>query len=319
LSILDQDLDTHSSKGPWIVGFSHGVDSSTLLLLLEHWAKRRGAPPIHPIHVDHGLRPESASEASRALGFCKDLGLPGEIHRLTNLGSGEGRARAARYEIFRQRARELGASLLFLAHHRDDDLETLLFRFLRGTGALGLAAIPSLRLLDPGHDLSTRVYRPLLGFEKRELVAWLEARGQDWIEDPSNARADHSPRNRIRHDLLPHIRRDPRAWQALSRLSQEAERFAALVHEEIRSLPMPLVPEICWSVEPLAELSPWAFERYLTLVLERMRQPRPSRPHLRQARALLRPGVASGKCVESRGRWRLERRKRELHLRVLAV
>lgn len=332
--VLERDLagtDQPCTQGPWIVGFSHGADSSALLLLLHDYSQTHRVPPLHPIHVDHGLRPESASEAERALGFCEQLGMPCEIHRLGQ-GQGESWARQARYGIFSARARALGASRLWLAHHRDDDLETLLFRLLRGTGPLGLAGIPAQRPLDGVGGLlrcglggglerqAVDIHRPLLRFSKQELVDLLRDHQRTWIEDPSNALLDLTPRNRIRHELIPRLQESPRAWTALLALKHEAELFSTRVHEEIQDLP--LAPDLeqdgALPLRPLQELSPWAFERYLSLVLEGQGQDRPSRALLRQARLLLRDPLPSGKRVESRGRWSLERRKMALHLRLLA-
>ncbi len=326
--ILERDLgalSTSKVRDPWLVGFSHGADSSALLLLLHEFVRSSAAPKakptLLPIHIDHGLRSGSAREALQAQAFCERLGLPCEVHRLEPApGSGESWAREARYQIFSKRARDLNASLLFLAHHLDDDLETLLFRLMRGTGPLGLAGIPAQRPLAPSTDLPTRIYRPLLDLPKRELVDSLLQQRRTWIEDPSNAEIGHSPRNRIRHGLLADIRSHPRAWKALNALKQEALAFSNHIHEELQDLPLgpaltarPVLP-----LTRLQALSPWAFERYLSLALESLGQARPSRALLRQARHLLEARLPSGKCVEARGHWRLERRKKELHLRLLA-
>lgn len=251
--------------------------------------------------------------------FCKGLGLSCEVHRL-QAGGGESWAREARYGIFKARARELGASLLFLAHHRDDDLETLLFRLLRGTGPLGLAGIPTSRPLDPASGLQTQVYRPLLNCAKQELLDWIAEQNQSYVEDPSNALSGYTPRNRIRHELMPRIHAQPKAWRKLCELQKEARLFSARVHEEFRDLPLGTEarPPLALPLERLQALSPWAFERYISLLLESLGEARPSRGLLQQARLLLRPDLPSGKCVEARGHWRLERRKKELHLRLLA-
>ena len=307
-------------EGPWIVGFSHGADSSALLALLHAYRDRQASPAVLvPIHVDHGLRPGSAAEARRARNFCEQLGLPCEVHRLGH-GTGESWARQERYRIFRERATSLGATRLYLAHHRDDDLETLLFRLQRGTGPLGLAGIPASRSLDPSGGCSTRIHRPLLTFPKALLVDWLEECRLTWIEDPSNAQTAHTPRNRIRHQLVPELRRSPRAWKALLDLDEEAKRFAACVQRELASLQVGETDAqaLDLPLAPLQEVLPWAFDRHLSLLLEARGQPRPSRALLQQARTLLQEALPSGKRVEARGRWRLERRKKSLHLRLLA-
>ncbi|MEZ5989683.1 MAG: tRNA lysidine(34) synthetase TilS [Planctomycetota bacterium] len=302
---------------PWLVGFSHGADSTALLTGLAELAEARPLPPILAVHVDHGLREESAAEARRARAFTAALGLPCLVLRLDlPAGTREGRARAARYAAFRTVAAERGASLLLLAHHARDQAETRLHRLLRGTGPLGLAGMPASRPLCPTPRGPCRVLRPLLAEDPDDLRAWLAARDLAWIEDPTNADPDHGPRNAIRHRLAPRITADPRARRALDDLGREAARLRGLVLGELAALCAPARDgaSATWPLAALAGLSPWAFERWLGLEVEARGHPRPSRALGRGARALLAPGTPSGKRVESRGRWRLVRERSVLRL-----
>jgi len=135
-------------------------------------------------------------------------------------------ARRARYGFLRHTAARLGARYVATAHTADDQAETILHRIVRGTGIAGLAGIPRIRRLGEAATL----IRPLLGLSRAELVGYLGALGQPYRMDSSNADLRYT-RNRLRHELLPRIRRhfNPRATEALGRLGQLAGEVQELV------------------------------------------------------------------------------------------
>lgn len=167
------------------VAVSGGPDSMALALMLAEWAHARDGR-LDAVTVDHGLRPESAAEAEQVGRWLARL--PGVTHR-TLPWSGpkpesgiQAAARAARYRLLAGYCRDAGILHLCVAHHRDDQIETHRLRAGHGSTPLGLAGMSALRCLD-----GVRLLRPLLGIAKAELTALLEARGQGWIADPSNA------------------------------------------------------------------------------------------------------------------------------------
>lgn len=179
------------------VAVSGGPDSMALCLLADRWARARGGR-IEAVTVDHRLRPESAAEARQVRRWLKPRGI---VHR-TLVWTGAkpttgipDAARAARYRLLVDAAARRGILHLLLAHHLDDQAETLLLRLGRGSGVDGLAAmagevaLPALRLL-----------RPLLGVPKLRLIATLDAMNQGWVEDPGN-RTTATARGRVRHLL----------------------------------------------------------------------------------------------------------------------
>src|SRR5262249_45357023 len=129
----------------------------------------------------------------------------------------ESTARRVRYAWLTTVAREAGASWVATGHTADDQAETVLHRLLRGTGLKGLCGIPARRPLAAGVQL----LRPLLHTRKYELLAFLEALGQDYRRDSSNADLA-LVRNRIRHELLPHLAAayNPAVVSALCRLAE---------------------------------------------------------------------------------------------------
>lgn len=193
-----------------LVALSGGLDSMCLLHLLRfggHGFELRAA------HFDHALRPDSASDADWVRGVCRAWGVPLTEARAAEPPRGEAAARGARYAFLQDALDATGAEVVLTAHHADDQAETLLFRLARGTGIGGLAGIRARRGF---------VIRPLLPFQRAELLAYAQAAGLRWREDRSNLDLRFA-RNRIRHVVLPalHAAR-PDAARHLARLAGRA-------------------------------------------------------------------------------------------------
>ncbi len=164
----------------------------TLLHAVARWRPSRVAVTVATF--DHGTGAAARRAAALVQGEARRLGLPVVLGR-ARLGSGnEATWRAARWRFLRRVAARRRATVV-TAHTRDDQVETVVQRLLRGAGPRGLAA-----LLAP-----SPVRRPWLGIQRAVLAAWAEAVGIPHVLDPSNVCRDHQ-RNRIRHDLLPAIR-----------------------------------------------------------------------------------------------------------------
>ncbi|MDX9706552.1 MAG: tRNA lysidine(34) synthetase TilS [Azospira sp.] len=160
---------------------------------------------LSALHVHHGLSANADAWADFCADLCRRLDVPLRIARVRVADArGEGveaAARRVRYAAFA----EVEADWLALAHHRDDQAETLLLNLLRGAGAHGLAAMPEERPLRAGApDEAPRLVRPLLTVSRREIEGWLDARGLAWIDDESNA-DERLRRNFLRNDILPRL------------------------------------------------------------------------------------------------------------------
>ena len=151
---------------------------------------------LSAIHVNHGISPNAERWANACAAQCARRGIPLTTHRLqlerARGASLEALARAARYE----RLLRADVDALVLAHHADDQAETLLLQLLRGAGPHGLAAMPPQR---PGRPA---VLRPLLELERATLRAYADARSLVWIEDESNLDRRYA-RNFLRHEIAP--------------------------------------------------------------------------------------------------------------------
>lgn len=223
---LQQQLGPCMNAPAWVLGLSGGLDSMVLLDALVQLRGQQAIPPLSAIHVHHGLSTESDAWAAFCERECARRGVSLQVVRVQLLpgASIEGAARDARYQAFAERL-PVGAALL-LAQHRDDQLETLLFRLLRGTGLRGLAGMPEKRQLADGCLL-----RPLLPWSRAELELWSREQGLAWIEDPAN-RDPRFARTALRHQLLPMLRQGwPQAEQSLLRLSEHAAEANELLNE----------------------------------------------------------------------------------------
>ena len=216
-----------------LVAFSGGRDSVALVdALLES-----GFHELTLVHLDHALRPESDSEAQWVKSFADQRKLPSVSKRLAvkelalTRGKGlEETARSARYSFFANVAKERGHSKIVLAHHADDQIETLVFRLLRGSGIDGLSAMATASEYHTDGTPLT-LLRPMLGIWRSEIDAMIKERRLQFLEDPSNAKHEFT-RNRIRHLLLPEMERVMQRpvrqvlWRTAEVLRGEAEFMA---------------------------------------------------------------------------------------------
>jgi tRNA(Ile)-lysidine synthase len=186
----------------WLAGFSGGLDSTALLLALADCRERASLPPLSAVHVHHGLHPAADAWADHCASLCARLGVPLTVRRVRVVQRGQGpeaAAREARYGVFSALLPADG--VLFLAHHRDDQVETVFLRLLRGAGPEGLAGMPAQRALGGGTLL-----RPFLDLPRHTLRAYVESRGLSWVDDPGND--DPGPdRNYLRREILPRLER----------------------------------------------------------------------------------------------------------------
>lgn len=165
------------------VGVSGGADSMALAILLSDWAQRQGGS-VTALIVDHGLRPESGAEAQSVSNELAALGIENKILRWASddvMTGVQFKARHARYALMETWCKQANVLHLAVAHHADDQAETVLMRMQKGSGSDGLSGMPETRELK-----HCRLLRPLLNVRKQALVRFLDDRGVSWVHDPSN-------------------------------------------------------------------------------------------------------------------------------------
>ena len=201
------------------VALSGGLDS---VVLLDTICKSQAANQnreIYAFHIHHGLQ----KPADDWLIFCERLAKKYKIHfdfRLLHLNTKEGnveaRARAARYEALADLCEEYGIEDLLLAHHQNDQAETVLLQLLRGAGVAGLSGMSVHKHIQAGSS-PLILKRPLLDQSRAELEAYAKQHKLKWIEDPSNQDRKYR-RNAIRKDVIPKLEKiQPEAVANLAR------------------------------------------------------------------------------------------------------
>jgi tRNA(Ile)-lysidine synthase len=216
--LLKRLRDRHFGRNPVIVvGFSAGVDSLCLAAAL---ARVSSSEVIRPrlVHVDHRLRPESGDDARNARVIAEQIRLPidvvellpGVVDRHSGLGIEEA-ARRERYAVLAECARASNTDLIAMAHHIDDQAETVLMHLFRGAGIEGAGGMDELSTLavpwwstESIEATRVRVWRPFLGESKRALREYVRALDLKPIEDGSNQSAEFR-RNATRNELMPAI------------------------------------------------------------------------------------------------------------------
>lgn len=260
-----------------LLGLSGGADSVFLLYFLR-WLSARLSLKLHCVHVEHGIRGE---EGLRDADFCRRLcsGLSVDFRLVQvqapefaaghRLGLEEA-ARLLRYEAFAQVQAELdsalaadnmpvldsapaassGACRLVVAHHADDQAETVLHQLCRGSGLRGLAGMPPVR---------GGLCRPLLGVRRSEIERWLAAAGIDYVTDSSNADTTYT-RNYLRSLVLPKLegmnRRAVAHIGRTARLAAEADDYFSALAEELLAGLFPAGSEADTALRPEAPYRP---------------------------------------------------------------
>ena len=250
------------------VAVSGGADSVCLLYALLELAHRWNLQ-LEVAHVDHGLRgEESRGDAEFVRGLAAELGLPylpREIRVRDEPGNLEANAREARRSFFRELIAAGEADRVATGHTRSDQAETVLFRFLRGSGTAGLAGI--LPATPEG------LVRPLIDVERSEARMWLGERGIRWREDSTNASPEFA-RNRIRHFLLPELTREwnPALTHTLARMAEWARDEEVYWRGEIDAVAAGLLRmkrgAVLFETGPLLQMPPAAARRLVRRALE---------------------------------------------------
>ena len=215
---------------PLAVALSGGADSTALLLACA----ARWPGQVVAFHVHHGLQAAADGFEQHCVALCERLGIPLWVRRVDARHaagqSPEDAARQVRYKAFEALTLDCQAQIaiktIAMAQHADDQVETLLLALSRGAGVAGLAAMPA-QWQRAGMDWC----RPLLRVAGADVRAWLVARGERWVEDPTNA-DERFTRNRIRRQLLPALQQVfPQFRDTFARSCEHAAQASELLQE----------------------------------------------------------------------------------------
>lgn len=248
-----------------VCAFSGGPDSTALLLELARSRDEGRIGPLYAAHFEHGIRgEESRADLAFCRKLCLDLGVPlfSECGDVPAFAAREGlsletAARRLRYAFLRRLKKALGADVIALGHHRDDQAETVLLHLIRGSGMAGLTG------MSPRSD---DLVRPLLGVSREDVLAYLMERDQPYRLDSTNALADAS-RNRLRQEGM----------EALKAINPRAAEHIAACADRLRAedafldgLAQQASDEARGSRKALSELPPVLRKRAALLLLRQV-------------------------------------------------
>ena len=206
-----------------VLGLSGGLDSSVLLHLLRALAPRFGYR-LGALHVHHALSPNADAWARHCRRACRALGVPLRIERVQVAARSRRGLEAAARDARQAAMRRSRADAIVLAHHLDDQAETVLLQLLRGAGPRGASAMPAIGRLG-----DKQLLRPLLAVRREEILRYARRHALAWVEDESNTR-ESITRNYLRHRVAPLLAaRFPRWRESLARA---ARHFAAAQADE---------------------------------------------------------------------------------------
>ena len=237
-----EEHDLFAKDARMVVGVSGGADSMAFLHALVALNDEYDyGLDLHVAHLNHALRAaESDEDAAFVEAAADSLGLPRTVERRdipalcqSDKGSVEEVARRERYAFFEKVCLAQKAKTVGVAHHAEDNAETVLHRILRGTGLRGVGGIEPKRAMRRGSDIY--VVRPLLSVTRHEIGRFLADEGLAYREDSSNAGMD-TTRNRIRNILLPQLETEfnPQVCDALLRLAEQARWAVEYIRETVQ-------------------------------------------------------------------------------------
>lgn len=221
-----------------LIAFSGGPDSSVLLYLLNELKGKYGIS-LYAGHVNHMLRgKESLSDEREVKKRCEELKIPcrtvrKNVKKFKKQGeSTEEAARRVRYEALAKIAKTFGVNKIALGHNRDDQVETVLLRIIRGTGEAGLRGIPKVRNLVS----DIKIIRPLIEIKRKEIEGYLKLKKIKPQIDSSNLDLNFL-RNRVRHKLIPYLEKyNPKIKDSLLRIAKISEENSEYIRQNTHKI-----------------------------------------------------------------------------------
>lgn len=312
LETLQKFVTAHPAVKRWWVAYSGGLDST---VLLKGLVCINPSQPVMALHIHHGLSDYADEWQTHCQRQCDALGVELVVERVSVESGGRGiedAARQARYQVFEQTL--LPGDGLLLAHHQDDQAETLMLRLLRGSGPKGLSAMVDQRSVGAGV-----LYRPLLGLRRSTLEEQACQWKLSWVEDDSNSSLDFD-RNYLRHQVLPAVQQRwpdfTGQWQQSAELCRQSDQLAQEVAGQDWQQ-MDWRQERLGSSISLAALQTLSSFRRGNLIrywLERQSLNPPERVHLQEVEAQLIGGREDSEAEVTWGAVRLRRFRQRLYL-----
>lgn len=223
---FDKQKKFFAAKKGVLIGLSGGADSVSLAHFISQMGRKKHFP-VFACHVNHGLRKAAARDAAFAKKTADILGIPFILKKVDvkklckkeGLSTEHG-ARRLRYQALLEAAKKCGCQKIALAHHADDNAQTILLNILRGTKAKGLLGIPVKRVLG-----GVEIMRPFLCITRKEVLSYVKEHGLSYIDDETNFE-DIYTRNWVRGKLLPLLEtKQPKIKQHLLAIATDLSKY----------------------------------------------------------------------------------------------
>lgn len=216
-----------------VIGLSGGADSVALLLVLQT-LRQELELQLFAVHINHGIRREASADADYAKRLCEQLEVPFFLFEadVPEMAEKYGKTveemgRLYRYQCFDEVMERVEAKKLAVAHHMDDQAETMLFHLIRGSRIAGMTGMRPVSEFwyakEQGTVSSKQIIRPLLCCRKEELIEWLNGQQAEWKEDSTNTDNAYS-RNCIRNQVVPVL--ETINTRAVAHMAEFAEEMA---------------------------------------------------------------------------------------------
>lgn len=214
---IRKDFPKDLSNQDYVVGVSGGVDSMSLIFLLLQ-VKEIDKNKLHIVHINHHLRSTANLDQQLVEDFSAEYQLDAIFFDWQPTQTDiENQAREFRYQSFNQVAAQFQNPVIITAHHLDDQVETFLMKLVRGGDWRQLAGIQVESLKD-----DFRIYRPLLNFQKSDLIQFAFERNLKWMEDQTNLDAEYTLRNKLRNQTIPELNQlNPKASQHIAEYAKQ--------------------------------------------------------------------------------------------------
>ena len=193
-----EDKNLFTKTEPIIVALSGGIDSMVLFDIIKVLNNN-----VIIAHVNHNKRNESIDEYNYIEKMAKENNIPFEGYSINNTKENfHHESRIQRYDFFRAIAQKYQSTKIAVAHHLDDQVETVLMRIVRGTSFSGYSGIKEIR-----YDRNVSIIRPLMDIKKEQIVEYSKEKNIKYFEDSSN-NEDVYTRNRFRHNIIPLLKEE---------------------------------------------------------------------------------------------------------------
>lgn len=198
--MINIDFNKLNINGPIVVGVSTGADSMALF----HYLINNYHDKIICVHINHNVRKESATEEEYLINYCKKMNITLEAMKINeyNENNFENEARKKRYAFYEKILKKHNSQYLFLAHHADDLIETILMKIVRGSNINGYAGIKKIAKTNDYY-----IIRPFIDYTKEQLLEYINKNNIKYFDDVTNIDTNYT-RNRFRHNIVPFLKNE---------------------------------------------------------------------------------------------------------------